>query len=659
MADCMYTSSKTSMFVSPLDVAGSLLTLRQEIIHYPTVRMIQHLRCRRVKESEIDFHSHMSGFVYKVEVDGESLIKKEIPGPDTVDEFLYEINALSRLANSRNVIQFYGVVVDDYEDHVKGLLISYADQGALIDVIFDNDHNLGWARRERWARQIVDGLSEIHEAGFVQGDFTLSNIVIDYDDNAKIIDINRRGCPVGWEPPEATPLIESNQRISMYIGVKSDLYQLGMVLWALAEQEDEPEAHGRPLRLSEGMGIPDWYKTVVRICLADDPRHRMQALDLLRLFPEEAAETDMPRREQPSISVDDGHSVQEYVVEGYQSNGRPVIRTIHSSPEWTRRSSFGHTYVDSPTGMSSEPYYFPTRGRSPPSPIPSNLDYCEPRYIRQSPTWEDVGEQSFDNNTRTPSESEIAPDEVVSRSGDQSSTPRTRDASRQVEEGIETQPARKLLEEDDSAAPRQDEGSSEGPKAHTADASPEHTSNAAGSPIEQPAEAKINDQQARIKHNAENSHPENAAIETNAMEVMDDEDHDDNANETQKIPKTQKQNPLFRRSGITGPEAPGTIALVPSEAQIQNHTSTSKGVDQKQVREEERVDSAIEMKPPAQLPDLRPRPETRHRSSASLGTANVPAEFLGIGSGHDNESSDAATRRRNEGDVADDLLAGI
>src|SRR5699024_4448772 len=133
----------------------------------------------------------------------------------------------------KDVIQFYGVVVDDREEHVTGLLISYASRGALIDVIYDNHHSLPWPTREKWARQIVGGLSEIHEAGFVQGDFTLSNIVIDDNDDAKIIDINRRGCPIGWEPPEATPLVDSNQRISMYIGVKSDLYQLGMVLWAL------------------------------------------------------------------------------------------------------------------------------------------------------------------------------------------------------------------------------------------------------------------------------------------------------------------------------------------------------------------------------------------------------------------------------------------
>src|SRR4051795_1435298 len=129
--------------------------------------MIQHMRCRRVKEHELEFDSHMSGFVYKVRVNNEVLIKKEIPGPDTVDEFLYEINALNRLRFAENVIQFYGVVVDDKEENIKGLLISFADQGALIDILYDHNHTISWPTREKWARQIVNGLAEIHEAGFV------------------------------------------------------------------------------------------------------------------------------------------------------------------------------------------------------------------------------------------------------------------------------------------------------------------------------------------------------------------------------------------------------------------------------------------------------------------------------------------------------------
>ncbi|KAF2262207.1 kinase-like protein, partial [Lojkania enalia] len=257
-----------------------------EIIPYPSISAVAHLNCQTFTESAVLFDSHISGFVYKVSVNGKIYIKKEIPGPDSVEEFLYEINALHSLRGSKSVINFEGIVVDDNFKSITGLLISYAEQGALVDIIFDfNDTNeLQWPRRVKWAREIVQGLSEIHEAGFVQGDFTLSNIVIDRNDEAKIIDINRRGCPVGWEPPELARLIQSSQRISLYIGVKSDVFQLGMVLWALAMKEDEPERQERPLTL-DTLSVPSWYKTIVTRCLSDLPRDRPAAADILPLFP--------------------------------------------------------------------------------------------------------------------------------------------------------------------------------------------------------------------------------------------------------------------------------------------------------------------------------------------------------------------------------------
>ena len=330
-----------------------------EIISYPSVRAINHLNCRRVREDELVFDSHLSGFVYKVNVDGEVFIKKEIPGPDTVDEFLYEINALHQLSGSRSVIQFGGVVLDNKGEVVKGLLISFAEQGALIDVIYDGEGKIPWQRRERWAKEIVQGLAEIHEAGFVQGDFTLSNIVIDSNDNAKIIDINRRGCPVGWEPPEVAALIDSNQRISMYIGVKSDLYQLGMVLYALATQQDEPENH-RPLSLDAFPAeIPDYFLDLCHRCLNDDPRCRSQAAALLTLFPD--------------------------VEENHHSSGRRIPIVVDASYPEDKPFSNNEQLdtprtLDWPTGPGGRPFdvydyaitdtseegdYFPRRGRSP------------------------------------------------------------------------------------------------------------------------------------------------------------------------------------------------------------------------------------------------------------------------------------------------------
>lgn len=260
-----------------------------EIIPYPAVHLVKHLSCHQYKESELHFDEHMSGFVYRVNVGEHTWIKKEIPGPDSVDEFLYEVNALSELVDAENVIQLKGLVVNEDKSLIKGLLLSYADQGALIDIIYDSKEghipHVQWDRRERWAKQIVRGLSNIHEAGFVQGDFTLSNIVINENDQAQIIDINRRGCPVGWESPEMVPLVESGQRLSMYIGVKSDLYQLGMVLWALAMEKDEPERQPRPLNLDDAEAdVPNYYRNLASKCLAEKSKQRLAAKDLLALF---------------------------------------------------------------------------------------------------------------------------------------------------------------------------------------------------------------------------------------------------------------------------------------------------------------------------------------------------------------------------------------
>ncbi|KAG4028934.1 hypothetical protein MFRU_018g00440 [Monilinia fructicola] len=320
-----------------------------EVIHYPPVKALNHLPCRRVLEAELEFDSHLSGFVYKVIVAGQVFIKKEIPGPDQVDEFLYEINALHQLSGAHSVIQFGGVVLDNEAKHVKGLLISFAEQGALIDVIYDGDGGIPWTRRERWAKQIVHGLSEIHEAGFVQGDFTLSNIVIDGDDNAKIIDINRRGCPVGWEPPEVAALIESNQRISMYIGVKSDLYQLGMVLYALATQQDEPETQ-RPLKLSAiPPEVPDYFLDICGRCLSDDPRYRSQAAALLNLFPEINEHHGLYEDESPTPIVIDVRPADEgeLLVTVHDSHiGRGSLSEAHDDiPERGRSRSKPHSPV--------------------------------------------------------------------------------------------------------------------------------------------------------------------------------------------------------------------------------------------------------------------------------------------------------------------------
>ncbi|KAL4985417.1 hypothetical protein BDW68DRAFT_165236 [Aspergillus falconensis] len=321
-----------------------------EIIPYPPISSIGHLpEARLVPERWLHFEAHLSGFVYNVRLGDKSFIKKEIPGPDTVDEFLYEINALHALQGTPNVIQVEGIVVDDRQEVVKGLLISFAEKGALVDILYEYRGTISWERRERWARQIVHGLCEIHEAGYVQGDFTLSNIVVDANDDAKIIDINRRGCPVGWEPPEIAAKIESNQRISMYIGVKTDLFQLGMTLWALAMEEDEPERQQRPFVLDDDFLVPDYYRRLVSICLSPIPRQRLSAKELLALFPPETGIFDQLPRMQPHTSI--GVGLHNGALPLYDS------RAAFFYPRGRQSRSIGHgnTQIpDQPPNDSSE-----------------------------------------------------------------------------------------------------------------------------------------------------------------------------------------------------------------------------------------------------------------------------------------------------------------
>ncbi|QDS69420.1 hypothetical protein FKW77_005199 [Venturia effusa] len=321
-----------------------------EIIQYPSVSLLRHIDCKRFKESTIEFDSHLSGFVYKVRSGGRVYIKKEIPGPDAgVEEFLYEANALSSLRGSPHVIQFEGIVIDDREQVIKGLLLSYAEQGALVDLIYDYKHTewLPWTRRERWAKQIVAGLADIHESGFVQGDFTLSNIVVDEADGARIIDINRRGCPVGWEPPELSRLIQSGQRISSYIGVKSDLYQLGMVLWALAEQQDEPERQEPPLQFTCPREVPEYYHSIVQSCLSNKVRDRVAASELLKQFPKQGQSHSKPEKIS-SAQLSPHRTEKKYIdpATAVELEDLDYLKSLDRSRQHTQCSASEATFAD-------------------------------------------------------------------------------------------------------------------------------------------------------------------------------------------------------------------------------------------------------------------------------------------------------------------------
>ncbi|KAK5332208.1 hypothetical protein LTR98_011652 [Exophiala xenobiotica] len=254
-----------------------------ESIQYPSRDVVAHIVHGgrsppfEISENKLALDAHFSGFVYRVQCNKKYYIRKDIPRTDAVNRFLHEIRALHALRDSGYVVELEAVVLDDTKQLVKGVLLSYLETGAVIDLLADR---IPWKDRCRRAEQAIRGLADVHAEGYVHGDFTLSNLVVDKQGNAKIIGFSRRGCPVGWEPPE---LIEHTT--SLYVGEKSDLFQLGMILWALAKEGDEPERHRPSLKLCFPEEIPNWYRQIARVCLSLQPRDRLCAQRLITMLP--------------------------------------------------------------------------------------------------------------------------------------------------------------------------------------------------------------------------------------------------------------------------------------------------------------------------------------------------------------------------------------
>jgi len=164
----------------------------------------------------------------------------------------------------------------------------------------------------------------------------------------------------------------------MYIGIKSDIYQLGMVLWAIAMENDEPETQSKPLTMySAPADVPTYFCDIVDTCLSPSPRHRLQASAVLKMFPFILQINGRPNTESV-ISLP--RSEEEYVDPAYVVD-RDDIYKSRGTDYYTNdagrndRSSNAatHTYVDD---------FYPRRGRSlSPRPVNGNSPSARTLYV--------------------------------------------------------------------------------------------------------------------------------------------------------------------------------------------------------------------------------------------------------------------------------------
>lgn len=240
-------------------------------------------------------------------------IKSRDSSPDV--EFLYSIEVLHCMGGVHGFAKLVGIVTDKSRTCLKSYLIEFPRaQWNVLQLA--GLPSVPWERREKWALQLVHGLSQMHSKNFVAGGLTLYSItlVLDSTDSLLFWSFKKRliiGRKTGaYYPPELRRYRDASPTTSAakcpYVTSKMDIFHLGLLLWLLAENKPitrpsppcmregcetgnetfHDPYHAEPVALPElSDSIPQYYRDVVQACRAEQPSDRPAARELLKMFP--------------------------------------------------------------------------------------------------------------------------------------------------------------------------------------------------------------------------------------------------------------------------------------------------------------------------------------------------------------------------------------
>ncbi|KAF9483175.1 kinase-like protein [Pholiota conissans] len=270
----------TASVTEAVDEIIDYLPIPHHLSHIRTVPIVE---LRKVCDIALD--------VDRVTLQGESFAFKRtesnIEGP------LTELTILDKLRDSPHIINIEAIVVNK-DNKIRGFLMSYVYAGTLSDILararqgVSEDRNelvLDWSIKLTWARQITQGVYDLHSISSYNGDLKPNNILIGPDGQAILIDFLPMGISKDFAAPE---LLEewndenSDAILESLFSGPADMYSLGLILYALAI---ENVSGVRTPVWSDGQGsAPNWYRDLVESCLVLDPFERPSAVDVLLIL---------------------------------------------------------------------------------------------------------------------------------------------------------------------------------------------------------------------------------------------------------------------------------------------------------------------------------------------------------------------------------------
>ena len=170
-------------------------------------------------------------------------IEKPFYNPTDTKILQQELQNLKLFHQSTSIVQLLSVVISTNPYHtgksedsgpvLRGLLLEYHPNGTLEDALRENRVCPG---SRRWPVQIARGLQQLHRQNIAHMDLKPSNIVINTNGDAVIIDISGIAVTNGWLAPE---MHEVDDPISLPWEARrrSDIWAYGTLLSLIAPLE--------------------------------------------------------------------------------------------------------------------------------------------------------------------------------------------------------------------------------------------------------------------------------------------------------------------------------------------------------------------------------------------------------------------------------------
>jgi tRNA A-37 threonylcarbamoyl transferase component Bud32 len=258
-----------------------------------------------------------NGSVYSVLLtNGSTVAMKEVGLKGSCDEIAKqtvnverEMKMLSTLRHP-NIVMYYGAVVDREHMQVK-LFMELVTGGSLGSLVRNQRERMSEEPVKRFMVQIVEGLSFIHERGFVHRDLKSDNVLIDTATGCiKLADFGTAksvgdvtngadtviGTPLFMAPEISAPMMEQldsrDVACAVGYGKKADVWSLGIMAVELLDQGKLPwpnfvGAGHAFMHISSEQGIPivpdgisDEAARFIQRCTQRDPHDRPSVVEL-------------------------------------------------------------------------------------------------------------------------------------------------------------------------------------------------------------------------------------------------------------------------------------------------------------------------------------------------------------------------------------------